>query len=282
MNRIYRHCVAVICIMMLGGCGMIDYVYKKAPAYVASELDEAFDLSESQIGQLDSRLEQFFTWHRQQELGRYQRLLEQAAIAVADGISAAEFLQLNHEVRLAWQRSLAKAIDNLGDLVVTLDQQQIENYQRYHRASAEEYEAYLQKSLQQREVYRVGRSIDRLEDWFGDFSHDQEEKIRARLQRLPDFYEPWIVYREARQQALVLALNNATDKGLAPQQLRTILLDPSTAYARTFEPARQSYWRAYAVALEDISSWLTAAQKRKVVKKLEKYARIAARLTDAG
>ena len=281
MSRIYHHCLAVACIMMLSGCGMIDYAYKKAPAYVASEFDEAFDLSESQIGQLDSRLDQFFTWHRQQELGRYQQLLEQAALSAADGISAAEFLKLNNDVRIAWRRSLAQAIDNLGDLVVTLDQQQIAHYQRYHRKSAEEYEEYLQKSLQQREIYRVRRSIDRLENWFGDFTTDQEEKIRTRLQRLPDFYEPWIVYREARQQALVKALNNATDAGLSRQQLNTILLDPSTEYARAYEPARQSYWRAYAAALEDIGSWLTNAQKQKVVEKLQKYARVAARLTDS-
>jgi hypothetical protein len=282
MNQIYLRCLAAACIVILGGCGMIDYAYKKAPAYVASEFDEAFDLSESQVGQLDSRLDQFFTWHRQQELGRYQQLLEQAALSAADGISAAEFLKLNKDIRLAWRRSLGKAIDNLGDLVVTLDQQQVENYQRYHRANAEEYEEYLQKSDQQREIYRVRRSIDRLEKWFGSFTRDQEEKIRDRLQRLPDFYEPWIVYREARQQALVKALNNATDAGLTRQQLQTILLDPSTDYARTFEPARQSYWQAYAVALEDISSWLTMAQKQRVAEKLRHYARIAARLTDAG
>jgi len=282
MNQIYLRCLAAACIVMLGGCGMIDYAYKKAPAYVASEFDEAFDLSESQVGQLDSRLDQFFTWHRQQELGRYQQLLEQAALSAADGISAAEFLKLNKDIRLAWRRSLGKAIDNLGDLVVTLDQQQVENYQRYHRVNAEEYEEYLQKSDQQREIYRVRRSIDRLEKWFGGFTRDQEEKIRDRLQRLPDFYEPWIVYREARQQALVKALNNASDAGLTRQQLQTILLDPSTDYARTFEPARQSYWQAYAVALEDISSWLTKEQKQRVAEKLRQYARIAARLTDAG
>ena len=282
MNRIYHHCLAIACIMMLSGCGMIDYAYKKAPDYVASEIDEAFDLNESQIGQLDSRLDKFFSWHRQQELGRYQQLLEKAALSAADGITAAEFLNLKNDVRLAWRRSLVKAIDDLGDLVVTLDQQQIEQYQRYHRDSTEEYDEYLQKSEQQREMYRVNRSIDRLENWFGGFASDQEEKIRARLQRLPDFYEPWIVYREARQQALVNAFNNATDAGFTRQQLKTILLDPSTEYARTFEPARQSYWRAYAAALEDISSWLTKTQKQRVVEKLQKYARVAARLTDAG
>ncbi|MBT8433266.1 MAG: hypothetical protein KJN95_01310 [Gammaproteobacteria bacterium] len=282
MNRIYRHCLVIACTMMLSGCGMIDYAYKKAPDYVASEFDEAFDLSESQIGQLDSRLDQFFTWHRQQELGRYQRLLERAALSAVDGITAAEFLDLKNEVRLAWQRSLEKAIEDLGDLAVTLDPQQIENYQRYHRDSNEEYEDYLQKSDQQREIYRVRRSIDRLENWFGNFTRDQEEKISARLQRLPDFYEPWIVYREARQQALVNAFTNATDAGLTREQLKTILLDPSTDYARRFEPALQSYWRAYAAALEDISPWLTQPQKQRVVDKLRKYARIAARLTDAG
>ncbi|MBT8436009.1 MAG: hypothetical protein KJP11_01440, partial [Gammaproteobacteria bacterium] len=240
------------------------------------------DLSESQIGQLDSRLDQFFTWHRQQELGRYQQLLERAALSAVDGVTAAEFLDLKNEVRLAWQRSLEQAIDGLGDLAVTLDPQQIENYQRYHRDSNEEYEDYLQKSDQQREIYRVRRSIDRLENWFGNFTRDQEEKITARLQRLPDFYEPWIVYREARQQALVNAFTNATDAGLTREQLKTILLDPSTDYARRFEPALQSYWRAYAAALEDISPWLTQPQKQRVVDKLRKYARIAARLTDAG
>lgn len=282
MNRIYHRCLTVACIIMLGGCGMIDYAYKKAPAYVASEFDEAFDLSESQVDQLDSRLDQFFTWHRQQELGRYQQLLEQAALFAADGITAAEFLKLNYDVRLAWRRSLTKAIDNLGDLVVTLDQQQIEHYQRYHRASAEEFDTYLQMTKQQRETYRVRRGIDRLKNWFGDFTPDQEEKIVARLQRLPDFYEPWIAFREARQLALVKALKNATDAGLTREQLRTIFLDPSTEHARAFEPTRQSYWRAYAAALEDISSGLTSAQKQRVVEKLQKYARVAARLTDAG
>jgi hypothetical protein len=43
MSRIYHHCLAAACIMMLGGCGMIDYAYKKAPAYVASEFEEAFE-----------------------------------------------------------------------------------------------------------------------------------------------------------------------------------------------------------------------------------------------
>ena len=281
MNRIFRCCLTAICIALLTGCGMIDFAYNNAPSFVASEFDDAFDLNASQSRQLDSRLDQFFDWHRREELGRYRQLLEQAALAAEDGFTAAEFLKLNNEVRIAWRRSLEKAIDSLGDLALTLDQEQIEQFQRYHREATEEYDEYLEKSLQQREIYRVSRSIDRLEQWFGNFSEDQEDKIMARLQQLPDFYEPWINFREARQQALVNALSDATRAGITRQKLKTILLDPSTDHARAFEPARRSYWQAYAFALEDISAWLTNGQRQRAVEKLQKYARIAGRLNGA-
>lgn len=282
MNRIYQLCLEAACVTMLAGCSMIDFAYDKAPRFIAGEFDDAFDLSELQSSQLDSGLNQFFAWHRQEELGRYQQLLEQAALTAADGITAAEFLKLNDDVRRAWQRSLWKAIDSLGDLVVTLNREQIEHYQRYYREGAGKHQEYLEKSAQQRQIYRARRGIDRLEHWFGDFTVDQEEKINARLKQLPDLSEHWINYREARQQALIKALNNTTEAGVTRQQLKTILLDPSTEYARAFEPARQSYWQAYANALEDISTWLTKSQRQRVVEKLQQYARIAGRLNGAG
>jgi len=280
MTGIYQRCFTASCILLLASCGAIDLAYNHAPDYVAGEFDEAFDLSNTQGSQLDSRLDQLFAWHRKEELLRYQQFLDEAAIAAADGITAAEFLKLNHEVRDAWQRSLSKAIDSLGDLAITLSSEQIDNFQRYYRAESEEYQDYLEMSTQQREIYRLQRGFDQLEKWFGNFDSIQEEKVMTRLQQLPDFYGPWIRYREARQQALVNALGNTAEVDLTRQNLKTILLDPATEHARTFEPARRSYWQAYAAALEDISALLTKKQRQKIVTKLQKYARIAARLNN--
>lgn len=280
MIRIYQLCFNASCILLLAGCSAIDFAYNHAPGYVADEFDEAFDLSDLQSRQLDARLDQLFAWHRKEELLLYQQFLEQAAIAAADGITAAEFLNLNYAVRNAWQRSLSKAIDSLGDLAVTLSSEQIENFQRYYRAESEEYQDYLEMSIQQRESYRLKRGFDRLEKWFGGFDSSQEEKVMTHLRQLPDFYEPWIRYREARQQALVGALGNSAEADLTRQKLKTILLDPATEYARAFEPARRSYWQAFAAALEDISALLTKKQRQKAVAKLQKYARTAARLNN--
>jgi hypothetical protein len=281
-KRIYRLCFATACSLIMAGCSMIDLAYNNAPSFVSNEIDDAFDLNALQNTQLDSRLEQFFDWHRKEELIRYQQLLDQAALATADGITAAEFMALNKDVRLAWRRSLKKAIDSFGDLAVTLTPQQIENYQQYHRESFSEFKDYLEKSVQQREIFRVGRNFDRLEDWYGDFDEFQESKIMLRLRQVPDIYEPWLRYREARQQAFISVLNKAATTGISQAELKAALLDPSTEYSLAYEPLRQSYWQAFAVALEDINRWLTTDQRRRAATRLRDYAQVAARLGKQG
>ena len=94
------------------------------------------------------------------------------------------------------------------------------------------------------------------------------------MRQLPEFYPAWIRFRNARQQALIAVLNN-TDGDSIQQQLKTVLLDPSTEYALSFEPTRIAYWQSYAEALQDISGWLTRAQRQKAVNKLKDYASVA-------
>ena len=265
-------------LLWLSGCSVADIAYNNAPGFVAGELEDAFDLSAEQSSQLDSRLEQFFIWHRQQELSRYREFLERAALAAADGITASEFLTLRNDIAVAWERSVEKGIDSLGDLFANLTPEQIEQFQQYHRENSEEYQDYLEKSAQQQEIYRVERSFENLENWFGEFDFLVEERIRERLRQVPDIYHPWIEYREQRHQALV----NAMQAGLSRQQLKTIMQDSSTHFARAFEPARQAYWQAYAAALEDISSWLSEDQRQRVVTRLQRYARLVERLSAPG
>jgi hypothetical protein len=195
-----------------------------------------------------------------------------AATTIADGITAVEFLEIYDDLRLAWRRSLTQAVDDLGDLALTLSAAQIEHFQQYFHDEAEEYRDYLQMSAQQREIFRVQRGLKRLQDWFGKLDESQREKISLRLQQLPEFYPAWISYREARQQALLGALRAAATEGLSRQQLKFILLDPASDYARRFEPLRSAYWQSYAQALADIGGLLRKTQLQHAVNRLRDYA----------
>ena len=281
--KIIRILGLVLALAALAACGGVaGMAYNNAPRFVAGELDDAFDLDPRQIEHLDSRLERFFAWHRAEELARYRQALDRAALAAADGIEADEFLALRDEVGAAFERALEKAIDDLGDLALDLTPVQIARFDEYHREGSEEYLEYLEKSPPQRETERVERAYERLERWFGDFDPDLEERVRARLREVPDILQPWYAFRERRHRALLAALRDVASDGFARERLRRILLDPDTAHARAFEPARGAYWQAYAAALEDISSWTSEGQRQRVVSRLQRYARVVERLRGQG
>ncbi|MGD8840955.1 MAG: DUF6279 family lipoprotein [Gammaproteobacteria bacterium] len=264
--------------LSLGSCALTNLAYDHAPTLVAGKFDDAFDLDSGQSLELDNRLQQYFLWHRENELSRYREVLERAALDSADGIDAAEFLRLNRGIHEAWRRALEKAIDSLGDLAVTLTPEQVAQFERYNDEQSQKYRDYLAKTPQQREIYRVDRDLARLEKWFGDFDYLLEERVRERLQQLPDLYGPWIDYREARLKALIVALRDAPQNGIDTARLKTVMLDPNTEYARAYLPARRAYWRAFAGAIEDISSWASDSQRQRVVSKLQDYARIVQEL----
>jgi hypothetical protein len=279
MNIIPRTLFAGLVGLLLGSCSLADVAYNNAPYLVGSEFEDAFDLSDTQLAQLDSRLQQFFTWHREEELAQYREFLERAALASADGITETEFLELHNDVMAARNRLFEKAIDSLGDLAISLTPEQIASFDEYFMETSERYRNYLKKSEQQREIYRLERDLGRLEDWFGEFEFFLEQKITARLMEVPDIYPSWVEFRQKRHQALVSALRDSAGKGIDPQRLRDIMINPATDYARAFEPARQAYWQGYAAALADITSWLSDRQRQHAVTRLQRYAGIIDQLS---
>ena len=275
-NFIRQGRYALLCLLLLAlsACSAIDWAYNNAPSFVAGEFVDAFDLDDGQSDLLEARLDDFFAWHRARELLRYQAVLERAADDARDGVAASEFLWLIEELRAARQRALSRALDDFGDLAANLSEAQIDHFAERLRERAEESREYLEKSAQQREIIRVERNLERLQDWFGDFDWELERRARERLARLPDLYEPWFTYRDARQAAMLAALRGGGDGPAIRARLKRGLLDPDTDYARAFEPARQAYWQAFAAALADISSWLSPRQHRAAAERLQRYERI--------
>lgn len=274
MKRFFTGVGIVIMSLTLASCGAINFAYNNASTFVASEFDDAFVLDDAQLEDLDIALQDFFAWHRQHELPRYQQLLDQAALAIGDGITAPEFLQLNDEFRTTWQRSMTRIIDDLSGLATTLTPQQIDNYAEYYYDNSEKYRDYLEMSAQQREIYQVKRGLKRLQEWFGDFDEFEIERVSRKLQQLPDLRSDWIAYRESRQQALLRALRAGSSADLLNTQLKFILLDPASEWARRLEPKRTIYWQAYAQAIEEISEDLGRTHRNHAVERLQYYAEI--------
>jgi hypothetical protein len=282
MTRFLQTCLVVTATLALASCSAISIVYNNAPGFVAGEIDDAFALNDAQSAQVDAALQDFFDWHRQQELARYQQMLNDAALSIADGISAAEYLAIYDDVRSAGQRSLLRIIDDLHGLTATLTPAQIDRYDQYFRERSEKYRDYLEMSSQQRQIFTEEWIIDKLEEWFGELEDLQYEKIVARLRQLPEVRMAWISLRQARHQAFIDALRNAPGTGLSQQQLQHILLDTDSDYARAYEPQRLAYRQAFAQMIADVSGWLGKAQIRHAVERMREYEKIVIELQENG
>jgi hypothetical protein len=282
MTRLLHTCLVIAVTLVLASCSAIDIVYNNAPSFVGGEVEDALDLNEEQRVQVDAGLQRFFGWHRQQELARYRIQLDQAALAIEDGISAEEYLAIYNNVHAAWERSLLRLIDDLHGLTATLTPAQIDHYDQYFRKRSEKHQEYQEMSSQQREIFREERMIEQLEDWTGKLEELQYEKIAARLRQLPQRRLAWIDFREERHQALIAALRKAPDGGLSVQQLQHILLDTDSAYARVYEPQRIAYHQAYAHMIEEVSGWLNKAQIAHAVERVREFEEIVIELQEDG
>jgi hypothetical protein len=271
MRRL-QNCLVLAASLLLAGCTTVEFAYNNAPAYLAGEFDDAFDVDAAQSEQVDLAFERFFAWHREYELERYHELLDNAAIRIADGIRVDEFMDITRAMRRAWHRSLARLAEDFAPLLATMSPAQIDHYEAYFREQSEEYDDYLAMNAAEREEYRVERGLERLEDWFGQLSERQREDISRHLLQLPEIYPDWIAYREARQRAFVDALRRASAEGLPAQRLRDIALDPQSEHASAFQSARSAYWQAYAQMIEDINDSLTSMQLQHAVNRLRNYA----------
>ena len=122
--------------------------------------------------------------------------------------------------------------------------------------------------------------IDKLEEWCGELSELQYEKIALRLRQLPEVRLAWIGLRAARHQAFIDALRKASGTGMSQQQLQHILLDKDSDYARVYEPQRLAYRQAFAQMIEDVSGWLDKAQIRHAVERMHEYEKIVIELQE--
>ena len=272
----------LVSLLCLTGCGAANLVYNSAPTLVAAEFDDAFDLSETQSDQLDAALQDFFDWHREYELPRYQQMLESASLAVSDGITAKELNAIYADVEAAARRAGARLIDDIGELAATLTPEQIDHYETYHEENGERFRDYLAMSPQQREIFRTQRSLKRMQNWFGRMDEWQQERIARQLQPLPDGRSTWIAFREDRHRVLVEAMRSADEDGLTPAQLKYILVDPTSKHAQAYEPERIAYFRAYADFIEELSPQLSKAQLRHAAERLEYFAEIIEDIRQSG
>ena len=265
-----RAVLACVAALLLAGCSATQFAYRNADTLLRWQASGYLDVHGAQSDELDARIAALTAWHRARALPQYVGIVEEAAKRVARGLSREDLLWSYDSLRAQGDEALRRASAEFAPLLDSLDAAQIRHLEQ---RLAEDNRKFAKEQLagtpEERARRRLKRNVERLEEWLGDLSDAQLERVRRYSERAPFTAEHRDRYRK-RRQAEFLAMLRAREAGRR-------LADWAAGWERERDPAYAAASRALQAELEsmllDLDRTLSPVQRRHAVARLQAYAK---------
>ena len=260
---------ALTALALLQGCSAIRVVYSNADTVIRWQAKSYFDTHDSASEELDQRIAAFLGWHRAVALPQYAKVAMEAAARVEGGLTRADvdwfYATLEAQAREGLRAGAAEAAP-------LLDRLEPDQLQHFEQRLGEENRKFERENLRggpaERRQRRLKRSIERLEDWFGNLAQEQKALVQRYNDNAPMLNEMRDRDRRRRQVELVAMLR--------AREARRRLADWAVAWDRDREPAYGAAFRewrtAYTGMIVALDKTLTAEQRRAAAARLRGFA----------
>jgi hypothetical protein len=104
---------SLVCTLILAGCSANRLLYNRADTFIRWAADDYVALTRDQQAAFDSRLDEFLSWHRSEELPHYRDFIVNALATLEQGVTLEEAVLISEEIDLAADRFQARFIELL-------------------------------------------------------------------------------------------------------------------------------------------------------------------------
>lgn len=270
--------VLFLLVMLLAGCSALRIGYANGDTVIYWWLNGYVDFSDEQKPWVKAHIDRLFDWHRKTQLRDYAALLEQIQRRLQRGTTtAAEVREDFNAVRKRAALVLDKAVPELTDLAMAMQPQQITHLEKKFADNNEKYrKEYLQGNIDDRQRLRYKKVMKQAEYWLGNFSPEQEARIRKASDARPLVYDVWMTERMRRQQEMIRMLRKIQAER-PPREVVARMIREFTA--RSLENFTYAENKAFfdgstegmAQLVATIVNMATPEQKAHAVKRLQKW-----------
>jgi hypothetical protein len=254
---------------LLAGCTALRLAYDNADTYLLFRAKSYLDLDAKSSDELDERIDEFFAWHRRTALPQYARLSEEAAKRVTRGLSREDLVWGYDSLVAHARQSLRFAAERVAPLLDRLTPQQVAHMERRFAEDNRKFaREYLRGSEAERRKRRARRLEERLEDWLGNLSHVQAEKVRQFSERTPLYDELRAKDRQRMQAEFVDMIRKREAQKRLPDWIANWDHGRDPAHLAASERFRQEY---LALLLE-IDKTLSSEQRNRAAANFRRYA----------
>lgn len=264
---------------LLAGCSALRIGYGNGETVAYWWLNGYVDIDQAQRSWVRQRIDDWFAWHRRNELPDYARLLaDWRGRLKQPRLGEAEVLQAYADVRARTLRGLDHALPGLAELALSLRPEQIDHVEKKFAANDDKFRReYLGDDREALQEARFRKALKQAEYWFGDFSREQRTAIRAASDARPLDPQAVLAERRRRQAAFVALLRRIRADKPPREKVEALLREQFVAAIdhATDDPQRRAFFdtsrHGSARFAATIVNLATPAQKTHAAKLLQEW-----------
>jgi hypothetical protein len=261
-------------VTLVAGCTGLRLGYQQADIILGWRANTYFDLDHDQRRDFSARLDRLLAWHRQDQLPEYATFLTTAIQKAEQGLKAEDVAWFVDGFRARYRIIVNRGAADAAEVLSTLAPEQIVNLQKQfakdNRKFADEHE--LTAPADKRKRVRLKRMINSIEEWTGNLSREQEEKIAALLDPIPLIEHLRHQDRMRRQREFVELLKTREAKPEFAARLHQWLLDWDAGRSADYEKTADEVYRQRLQFYVGVDRLLTREQRQHALARLQKYA----------
>ena len=278
MSRLKKiYLLYFILLFLIAGCNRAKLFYDYADEVASWQLDNYFSLTTQQEEWIEERMRLHLDWHRKQELPRYRDFLIEVQNKSGDGLTMIELDEGYARLDQKRIRTLETLLTDTASFLAGVSPEQINTLEKKMIEENQEMKEDLD-SPEKLFRERKEKFWEQMEEWFGDFSKDQQDKInRLRTEWFPGSADPLAARLERRrksQMQFLAQLRSSRDKAELENWLRRSVINwagetDSVKHARILRNKKR---------ILQVDKLLTPEQRINAVRELDEWIEILDRI----
>lgn len=266
IRRLFLACL----LALLVACSAMEFAYNNADSYVRWQAGRYLDLKNAQAEEFNARLAKFLAWHRSSALPQYARLAGEAGGRLERGASLADMVWGYDAIRQQAREGLRRAGAESGDFLDRLTPAQIEQIERRFAEDNQKFAIeWLDGTPAEQRARRLKRLTHALEDWLGELSDAQRERVRQ-FNDAATLNGGMRDRERRRRQAEFVAMLRARESA---QRLAHWAAEWDRGRDAAFVRANREFTDGLLAMLSDLERGLSERQRALAVARLREYAR---------
>ena len=266
-----------ILLFLIEGCNTWKLFYDYGDEVASWQLDNYFDLTTQQEEWIEERMRLHLEWHRKEELPRYRNFLIEVQNRAGDGLTMSELDEGYARLDQKRVRTLERLLPDTASFLAGVSPEQINTLEKKMIEENQDMKEDLE-SPEKIFKERKEKFWEQMEDWFGDFSKDQQDKInRLRTEWFPGLADPLADRLERRRKSqlqFLAQLRSSQDKAELENWLRRSVIN----WAGETDSAKQARILRNKKRILQVDKLLTPEQRMHAVRELDEWIEILDRI----